>query len=196
MVPEPVFESDVTTAVPSTLKRVVRYMDWNVFDAMIKAGEITVNATNKALIDTFPTVALPANAFLNKLELAENFKIEPKVSGAAGAAGIRFSKVDALKIATPGNGSATAKNTFLAQNSRLVFFVENTQTATDGFFAVYGGDNGLVCTADEYNPDAADSAQMFTFSSAEGALEKHRYYTLFKTDYATTLALVEAATKA
>ena len=81
-------------------------------------------------------------------------------------------------------------------HGEYVAIVENKHKGTAGntAFEVYGWKNGMICDKLDRNPTDADSggAYMITLASDDATPEPHIPYTLFTTDYATTLAIITA----
>lgn len=91
--------------------------------------------------------------------------------------------------------SPTAKAQLeLLAKGQVVAIIENKYKGTSGdsAFEVYGADSGLVCTQLLREVTSTDTSGAFDIilKSDEGSLEPHMPNTFFKTDYATTKAIV------
>lgn len=97
--------------------------------------------------------------------------------------------------------NANAANAGIAQelkDGRFVVIVEtkykgDDATPTDAF-KIYGLDSGLKLSEMTYNSNENNGGVLFTLATPEGMSEEFPYVVLNDTDYATTLALVEALT--
>ena len=78
--------------------------------------------------------------------------------------------------------------------SDVVVIVETKEKATnaDGTFRVYGLKYGLYPSTDTMRANDIDGARSLELTSLEGQAEPYSNYTLLKTNYATTLALLES----
>lgn len=67
---------------------------------------------------------------------------------------------------------------------------QNPDNAGDGVFKAYGVEFGLYPTSDTKRENDANGARVLELTSQDGDSEKYSDYTVFDTDYATTLALL------
>lgn len=77
------------------------------------------------------------------------------------------------------------------QDVIIVAEAKDKSTTGEGVFFVYGAKHGLYVSADTMRHNDANGARKITLETMEGEEEEYSEFILFKTDYATTKALLE-----
>lgn len=161
----------------------INYEDW-------RDANITRNTSNKQIIEG---IALPSGAFAYKMEGLNNSPA-PKQSMVKGAFFNSFSHEVNYKVFSL--NPTVKKQLGLKSKGRFVVIVENNYKgdAGEAAFEVYGDSSGLICEAIERDPNSADTQGVYdiTLKTSEKAREAHLPSSIYLTDYATSLAIVES----
>jgi hypothetical protein len=157
-----------------------------------KAATITRNISNPRIIED---IVLPSGGFAYRVE-GQNNSILPKSSFVKARFTGQFRhevNFYVFKIDPETKDQLTK-----AGNGRFVFIAENKHRTSTGntSFEVYGGGSGLVVPDGGIARDSGDAdtqgAYNIILSSADGSLESFLPESIFDTDYATSLAIIES----
>lgn len=160
------------------IEDVITIMNW----ADYQLATIAVNATNEMIVETFTPAATTAAYQMNF--------IPETATATATRNGINtydHSITGMMNI----NSNTLKKALMDADGGRYVVIVENRNPVAEKKFEIYGMEAGLTITALTQDANANNGAIPVTFASSEFSKETKLPKSLFKTDLATTRAIIE-----
>lgn len=150
----------------------------------LAAPKITFDTTTLNLITAFTFT--PASGRLGYVVESNLNQVKPSSIAVRLNSGLFFT--NALTLHLPDNTAAADSFVKNWSNKRVVAIFKNLSKSEDGAakYKVIGLDNGLIMGEASQNPYEENGVWVLNFASDENAPEKYPYYTIFKTDEATT----------
>lgn len=155
---------------------IINYVDW-------------LNATITESNGIISAITLPAGKYAYKVQVPPNYTKE-RYSGEKGDSGYTYYTHECDILIEPTNdGKQYAKN---LGNGKYIFIAEKKAKGVDkqDAFDLMGNDTALEGTVITFDSDANNGHILATLASPE-ARESEPPKTVFTTDYATTVALLE-----
>lgn len=154
-------------------------------------GVVLRNALNPLIVESFLLIAGGAQGFQYD---GKNNSNEPSFSLVKKDFAEVYEHIVKFKVFT--NNGDDKKELELMAKGRVIAFVENHHLGADGdsAFEIYGLDTGLILSVHTRTvaDDATQGAHDLELKSSEKSPEPHPPASFFKTDFATTKALVDS----